>query len=585
MADLDTIERAARRALIPPPKLRLSDWTEQHMRLPAGVTATPGRVQLWEFQKAICDSIGDPTVQRVSVLKAVRCGYSTLLVAAVGAYVSNDPAPVICLVPTEADARNFMVHAVEPIAEATPALAGLFADDTAERNTILAKRFPGGSLKVIAARAPRNLRAHTAKVLLADEIDAMEISAEGSPVLLAEKRTLSYPDRKIVVGSTPTVAETSLIIRAYEASDMRVFECRCVECGEFAEVLWKDIRWEPERPETANWCCPHCGSIVEERHKPTMVANGRWRATRPEIVGHHGYKLNALISLMPNASWSNLAREFLQAKDDPDQLKVFVNTLLAEPWKESADDLDESELASRVEPFSLDDLPPETLFITAGTDLQDDRTETVILGHSRDATFVLAYETIWGRPDSNDTWAELDDLLRRNFRHPHGGLIGIDAAAIDAGDGEWMDAVMKFTRPRFGRRVVALKGVSGNRPLLVASATRGSRLFICGVDGAKATIMNKLKSGQTIRFSNTLPARYFDELASERRILKYSRGVPTRIWERITGRRAEGLDATCYALAARTLIAANPDRREEELSSPVLPKRPPAVVRSAWLGR
>jgi phage terminase large subunit GpA-like protein len=31
----------------------------------------------------------------------------------------------------------------------------------------------------------------------------MEVTAEGSPILLAERRTLTFRDRKIVIGSTP----------------------------------------------------------------------------------------------------------------------------------------------------------------------------------------------------------------------------------------------------------------------------------------------------------------------------------------------------------------------------------------------
>jgi phage terminase large subunit GpA-like protein len=49
-----------------------------------------------------------------------------------------------------------------------------------ERNTLLSKRFPGGgSLKIIAARSPRNLRRHTVRVLLVDEADACEATPEG----------------------------------------------------------------------------------------------------------------------------------------------------------------------------------------------------------------------------------------------------------------------------------------------------------------------------------------------------------------------------------------------------------------------
>jgi hypothetical protein len=59
-----------------------------------------------------------------------------------------------------------------------------------------------------------------------------------------------------------------------------------------------------------------------------MVAKGRWRALRPDISGHHGYRLNALISPLENASWGKLATEFWAAKDSPDLLRVFVTTVL-----------------------------------------------------------------------------------------------------------------------------------------------------------------------------------------------------------------------------------------------------------------
>ena len=47
-----------------------------------------------------------------------------------------------------------------------------------------------------------------------------------------------------------------------------------------------------------------------------MVTKGQWRATAPEVRRHAGFRLNALVSLVPNAKWSDLAREFLKVKDD-----------------------------------------------------------------------------------------------------------------------------------------------------------------------------------------------------------------------------------------------------------------------------
>src|SRR5262249_50648386 len=123
--------------------------------------------------------------------------------------------------------------------------------DEAARNTLLSRRLAGGSLKIVASRAPRNLRRHTARVLLVDEADAMDPGPGGSPILLAERRTLSFADRKIVLGSTPLKEETSNVLRSYAASDQRVVEVPCPECKAFTEILWQHIEWEPERAAMA----------------------------------------------------------------------------------------------------------------------------------------------------------------------------------------------------------------------------------------------------------------------------------------------------------------------------------------------
>jgi phage terminase large subunit GpA-like protein len=74
------------------------------------------------------------------------------------------------------------------------------------------------------------------------------------------------------------------------------------------------------------------------------------------------------------------------------------------------------------------------------------------------------------------------------------------------------------------------------------------------------------------------------QLASERRVICYLRGRPIRQFVRIAGRRAEALDCVIYAIAARELVNANADRREEELSSRATAPAKPAVIRSKWIG-
>jgi phage terminase large subunit GpA-like protein len=379
-----------------------------------------------------------------------------------------------------------------------------------------------------------------------------------------------------VLGSTPVDEETSRVCRAYERSDQRVYECPCPHCGDFHEIAWKDIRWEPDRPETAAWVCPSCGVVTEEPGKAAMVQAGRWRSTRPEVEGHHGYRINALVSLLRNAAWPRLAAEFVEAKRSFTTLKAFTTTLLAEPWRSDGEEVDPATLTSRHRPHDLENLPEDTVAVTAGCDLQGDRIETTIVawnsdGHAR----VLAHVIVWGSPLDDVTWQELDNLLRGHWIHREGGIIRIAAAVIDSG--HYADQVYAFTRPRAGRRIVAGKGISGfNRPSLAWGRSRKTRLALIGVDAIKLAIHQRLAQGDTITISDKLADDYLEQLRAERLVTSFVRGQPSRHWEKISGRRNEALDCLTYAIAAFQLLPHDAIRSDGRVVN---------TVHSAWIGR
>src|SRR5262249_7402629 len=158
------------------------------------------------------------------LLKPIRVGFSTLLHACVAWYLANDPSPILSVLPTDADCRRVMVSEIERIFAESPKLVGLLPearpglDLDGRRATLLDRQFAGGSLRLVAARSPRNLRGPTARILLVDEVDGMVETVEGNPIDLAVDRTTSYGDRKIIIGSTPGDEETSLILPLYAQS-------------------------------------------------------------------------------------------------------------------------------------------------------------------------------------------------------------------------------------------------------------------------------------------------------------------------------------------------------------------------------
>lgn len=594
--------RAAAKAVRPPPVLRLSEWAQENVRLPTEGNAVSGRYRPWKYQRVILDAIGDPLIERVTMIKATRTGFTRMLVAALAADAANDPCPVILLMPTDDDARGIMVDEIDPTFGESPALAGLMPNGKFDsRNRLTQRRFGGGgSLKVLAARSPRNLRRHTARKLYCDEVDGYEITKEGDPINLGIKRTESYPDRKIVLGSTPTEEDISIIQGAYAESDQRIFEVPCPHCGSMFEILWEHVEWPAEAPDQAYVRCPSCAAEIDERYKPQMVDAGDFRATHPEVKDHAGFRVNALISLQPQARWGVLAKEYVAAKrKGPAGLQVFYNTVLALPWSTALDAVDASTLQARAEPewgLRWDEaesqwdarLPPEVLYITAGVDVQPDRLEVVFWGWSDSQRWALGHEVIRGATNLETTWAELDAMLATVWHHPLGGEIGIEAAAIDSGDGNRTQQVYDFCGPRTLRKIVPIKGRDGAIPVIKSMKSKRSRrsgatAYIVGVDQVKTDLLTSLsiQRGEigALRFSGVLSAEWFDQFTSERRVSKPVAGRMKVTFQRIGYRAAEALDASVYAVAVRSLCRFNYEARRAELTRGP-PPGPAAGLRS-----
>jgi phage terminase large subunit GpA-like protein len=549
----------ALQSLIPPERLALSEWFETHLVLPDGVSAHSGMLRLYPFQREIADEISNPETTKITLQKPVRIGFTTLLTGAIGSFSVNDPASILVVVPTFDDARRYVVKEIEPIFAATPVLKTVLEDEgpIGDRNILLSRRFSGGSLTVVSAKTPRNLRAHTARVLICDEIDAMPPTNEGDPIALAENRTLTFVNRKIIIGSTPTLEGESAVAASYARSDMRIYTCPCPSCGAFTEILWPMIEWTKDEagnhlPETAAFRCPECKELISEDFKYQMVHAGVWRKTHPEVVGHAGFRINALVSLLENMSWAALAQRWLDSKGDSEMRQSFVNTVLAETWQPQSE-VNVNAIASRGERFDLVNLPPEVLAITAGVDVQDDRLEICFTGWSKDGTcFVLHHEVIQGSFTDRDTWRRLDEFVMRQYQHPLGGKMPIDAMVVDCSDGDHTPYVLNYSKSRRSRRVFAGKGMWGSRVPFAMSKNKSSddKFAIIGVDPIKSQIFEMLRHGRGLRFSDTLEAWWYEQLGSERRVIKKIHGRPVRKFERIGRQRAEALDALTYAIAA-----------------------------------
>ena len=315
-----------KRALSPPPKLQLDEWADKKRYLSRENSAEPGR---WDtnrtpYLRAIMRAVTNPAVEEIVVMKAARVGYTEgILANAIGYYIDQDPSPILVVQPTVEDAEGWSKDSLTPLIEETPCLRGKVREQAAKKsgNTILSKRYPGGSVRAIGANSPRGFRRITVRIVIFDEVDgyvAGGAGSEGDQIKLGSKRALSFDNRKIILGSTPTLKGASRIEKAYNASSMGRLYCSCPHCGHAQVLVWKGIAWDKDTledgtvrhlPETAHYVCESCACVIEEKDKRAMITAAcdaeDWRHEHPEraVLGFH---ISALYSLFHGARWEVL---------------------------------------------------------------------------------------------------------------------------------------------------------------------------------------------------------------------------------------------------------------------------------------
>lgn len=573
---IDRLARGLAEGLKPPPRLTLSAWAERFAHLSAETSADAGKFRAFAYQNGIMDAVTDPSVKQVTVIKSARVGYTKILDHVVGYFIHQDPAPVLIVQPRVEDAEDYSRTEIAPMLRDTPALAEIAGDLKAkDSNQRILKRVfrNGSSIAFVGANSPGGFRRITARIVAFDEVDGYPVTGagnEGDQIALGIKRTESFWNRKVILGSTPTIKGMSRIEKAWNESDQRRYHVPCPQCGHRQVLRWANLTWNKDRnekgetiahhPETAHFVCEESGCIIEEHDKPAMIDAGEWIPGRPS-AGHAGFHIWAGYSLFENAAWRFLVEEFLRVRSDPSLLQTFVNLVLGETWEEQGETVAANSLIARREVYGPEALPDAVVALTAGIDVQDDRLEVQIVGWgAKEESWPAAYEVLHGDPAQATVWQELDALLLATHGVEDGRVLRIRSACIDTG-GHHAERVYAFCRSRRGRRVFPTKGAPGARAIWPKNASRAGakgadQVFIIGVDTAKDAIYGRLRIKTPgpgfIHFpaGEAFDDSYFAQLTAESVVTRYREGRPYRVWVLPKGRRNEALDTMVLALAA-----------------------------------
>ena len=324
------------------------------------------------------DAFSDPFIEEIVVKSSSQVGKTECILCTIGYFVDHDPSPILVVEPTIEVGKSFSKDRLAPMLRDTPCLIGKVRDVRTRDsdNTIFHKAFPGGHISIAGANSPASLRQRPIRIVLCDDIDSFPGSAgvEGDPVDLARKRTVTFWNRKIGLFSTPTIGGESRIEYAYNQSDKRKYWVPCPHCGNFILMRWNrecrdTLHWPKGEPLKAVYLCPSCNHAVTDAEKTRMVRHGEWRA-EAEFTGSAGFWISELSS--PWVSFGQHAKSYLNAKDDPQTMKVFVNTGQGETWDPVVISKNLEQILAAKCPLPAQTVPNSAIALTCGIDQQID---------------------------------------------------------------------------------------------------------------------------------------------------------------------------------------------------------------------
>lgn len=590
----ELITNAIRRSMKAPPKLNLVEWADTYRHLPDN-SAEAGR---WKTERVEAArqpmlSVSNPDVQEVTVMSCIQFMKTELMINTALFYMHQEPSPIMYVAPKKETAEAWSKERLVKSVHATPVISDIFnSNRRGEGNTITQKQFAGGQISIVSARNPTDLAMRACRIMLFDETDKYPINVgageagsggEGDPMVVAWGRATTYGKRaKKISACSPTVEGKSRIEQEYKKSNMCEYHQKCRHCGESHVLNWTNVNI-PKDPKTGEFLhekaaivCKSCGAEWNESDRHYSIREGYWVAKKPLVTWHHGYKVSSLAS--PFTPVSVLAREFADAQGNPEALKAFYNTRMAETWREVGEQPDWERLYERRENYSTCKVPDGALLVTCGIDVQKDYLVYEVTGWGRKKhSWSIDKGIIQGNIEDEETKERLTQFLDRTYPNSKNVQVPIMMTCIDSGYNT--QEVYSFCRNYGSDRVVPVKGEDNLKMVLGTPSlvdvtidgkrlSRGMKLWKVGSSVIKEQIYRwlnaKKPTDEQLEQGREYPTGYsrfpmydeefFKQLTAEQYVMQTNnKGFHTYIWEKMR-KDNHFLDCRVYSRAASAML-------------------------------
>ena len=565
----------ALKILKPPELLTVSEWADKHRILSEQDSSSPGhwRTSKTPYLKKVMDAFNDLSIYDITFCAGTQLGKTAAEQNMIGYAISQDPGPMMIVYPTEKLAEFTSERRLKPMFKLTESIKTRFFERESKR---LELSFESMYIALVGANSPSDLSSRPVRYIFFDEIDKFPAwsGAEASPIKLAEERTKTFYNRKIVKVSTPTL-KTGYIWQAWEKADMQYnYYLPCPHCGESQVLEFSQIKWPEDMDisqvkNNAWYECKFCHNAIYDRQKIQMLRDGTWKGNKKVTgkVRKVAFHMSSLYS--PWLSFGDVASEFLESKDVPSLLMNFINSWLAEPWVDKSSKLKSDIVMEKQLPYDRGRMPEDAQLITCGIDCQLDHFWYSVRAWGPHLTsWLVDYGRI-------ETWADVETVINRSYADSNGEVRNINLACIDSGYNT--DEVYSFCAQHIDV-AVPTKGSSTqlksryNVTILDRGKAFGLRLYTFDPNQLKNFIASRMNINAgdygSWNVYRDIDREYCDQICAEQLVEKKDKkGKITSVWEKISSHAQNHLldCETNNALAAEILgVRYLMEQKEEE---------------------
>ena len=551
--------REALEALRPPRRERVSEWADRCRILGEGQSSKPGRwrTSYTPYLRELMDAFNDPEVEEISFVKCTQVGGTEAELNMIGAALCNDPAPILMVLPQKELAQLVSERRIQPMIRACPELARQYLegskwDDLGFRS--------GVSIGIVGANSPSDLASRAVRYLFLDEEDKFPARSgkESAPAALARERLKTYPGSKKMVRMSTPVFEDGPTWQAWLKADTRM-ECfvTCPHCHaewtyKFGRLKWPEGATADQALAQAVYLCEECDAVISEADRAEMLQSCRWKAVETNGSRRRiAFRLNVFYS--PWVRLGEVAANWIESESAPELRQNFINSWLAEPYKEIDRQMDaETLLETRQGQYPAGRVPPDTVMLTGGVDVQKRCLYWTVRAWRVNMT---SFNVAHGQAFS---WGELERVMNAWYEDAQGGKYQVNLCLVDAG--YETDTVFDFCAVN-SSWAVASRGSSSR----MQSKYRAGRIERNGMADGQLMLWVDTDFYKDMIFSRLFRAvenggwflhdgcdpEYAEQITAEHKVIERRRGHLVSRWEqKVSGGDNHYLDCEVYAACA-----------------------------------